>query len=86
MDETAMRKLMLSQGDQETDLGARKLAATIARIHKTLKSRRAEAVTWTSAKEGMSLYDRDVVQTMNQSSALIQFSEGSALQMVNAGR
>ena len=51
MDEKAMRKLMLSKGDQESDLAARKLAATIARIHNTLKSRRAEAVTWISAKE-----------------------------------
>lgn len=50
-----------------------KSAAVLTRKRKDVKSRRAQAIAWTAAQEGMPLYDRDAVQTFKRSGARITF-------------
>ena len=78
----AIRKLLLVQGEQETDPDTGEtLAATLNSIHNHVKSKRARAIAWKTAKEKMPLYDRDSVQTFSRSSAEIQFDQNNLLQM-----
>jgi hypothetical protein len=75
-------QLLLAFGEDESNLAAdRKLTAVVTRIHKTLKRKPLDAIIWQDASEGALLYDRDAVQTASNSSAAIQFGEGSILQM-----
>ena len=76
------RELLLDIGENESNLAAdRKLTAIATKIHKTLKRKSQGAIIWQDANEGALLYDRDAVQTASNSSAAIQFGEGSILQM-----
>ncbi len=59
----------------------RQLTAAITKIHNTLKRKSQDAIIWQDASEGALLYDRDAVKTASNSSAVIQFGEGSILQM-----
>jgi hypothetical protein len=78
----AIRKLLLVQGEQEADPDrGETLAATLNSIHNHVKSKRARAIAWRSAKEKMPLYDRDSVQTFSRSSAEIQFDKNNLLRM-----
>ena len=80
--EPAFRRLLLSQGENESDINAEaKLAATIVKINNTLKSKRMEDISWKKAKEGMHLFDRDAVQTLRRSSAVIQFDKDNSIRM-----
>lgn len=57
------------------------IAAILTRAYNTVKSKRADAIAWSSATVGMELYDRDAVQTLNRSSALITFDANNYLSM-----
>jgi mannose-6-phosphate isomerase-like protein (cupin superfamily) len=48
-----------------------------------VKSKRAGSIAWSEAKTGMSLYDRDAVQTHEGSSAVIHMEGGNSLRMGN---
>lgn len=76
------QQLLTAHGDQVSDMsGSPKLAAAVDRIYNTLKSKRADALSWNTARVGMSLYDRDAVQTLGRSGATIRFNENNVLQM-----
>jgi hypothetical protein len=78
----AIRKLLLVQGEQETDPDTGEtLAATLNSVHNHVKSKRARSIAWRKAKEKMPLYDRDSIQTFSRSSAEIQFDKNYLLQM-----
>jgi hypothetical protein len=47
----------------------------------TVKSKNSEEIAWKTAKEGKLLYDRDAIQTLSRSSAVIKFDENSFLDM-----
>jgi hypothetical protein len=59
----------------------RELAATVSRTRNAVKSKPAEAIAWMSAAAGKQLYDRDAVQTLDQSEADISFDENTILGM-----
>ena len=78
----AIRKLLLVQGNQEAEPGAEDtMAATLNSVHNHVKSKRARAIAWRTAKELMPLYDRDSVQTFSRSAAEIEFDQSNVLQM-----
>jgi hypothetical protein len=56
-------------------------AASLSWTRNTVKSKRAAAIAWITAKEGNLLYDRDAVQTFSRSAAEIQFDENNRLNM-----
>ena len=58
-----------------------KTAAVLTTINNTVKNKRIDAIAWEPAREGMPLYDQDAVQTMQHSSAILNFDERSYLQM-----
>lgn len=76
------RKLLLAQGGHESDLTETGgLVAVLTGIRNTVKSRRADTIAWAPATTGMSLHNRDAVQTLNRSSAVIKLDENSYLKM-----
>lgn len=56
-----------------------KAAATLSGTENVVKSKNASSLAWASAKNGMSLFDRDAVQTFTQSSARINFDSSNYL-------
>jgi len=50
-------------------------------LHRTVKSRGAEAVSWNEASVGMPLHDHDAVQTMKRASAVIGLGEEQQLEL-----
>jgi len=76
------QQVLMTGGDQASAMsGDATVAAAVAHIHNTLKSKRADALTWNTAQVGMGLYDRDAVQTLGRSGATIRFNEDNVLQM-----
>ncbi|MGE5893175.1 MAG: hypothetical protein ACM34I_03880 [bacterium] len=69
----------LDSGKQGSESEA--IAAILTRAYNTVKSKRADAIAWSAAKVGMHLYDRDAVQTLNRSTALITFDANNYLSM-----
>ena len=60
-------------GDQPT--------AVLTTAHNTVKQRRGNEIAWSDAQGGTQLYDRDAVQTLQRSSAYIDFGNQSYLNM-----
>ena len=80
--EKAIREMLISSGSETTTKeGVKKAAAVLAQMRNTVKSKRVEAIAWTDARKGMKLYDRDAVQTLRRSSALIKFDAQNRLRM-----
>jgi hypothetical protein len=76
------RELRILTGEQESDLGPKRtVAAVLSRTRKTVKSKRAAGLAWEKAEEGKVLYDRDAVQTLSGSAAIIEFGEDTTLDM-----
>lgn len=80
----SVRELLLSRGDEEGGLDDnRTVAAVLTRIENRVKNRRADKITWKNAREGMNLYNRDAVQTLSYSSAVIRFDENNHIKLGN---
>ncbi len=80
--ETALTEVLRSQearGPSQTKTV--KTAAVLTKINNTVKNKRVDAIAWEPAQADMALYDRDAVQTMQRSSAILNFDERSYLQM-----
>lgn len=76
------RELLLAHGEYDSDLTSQKDAAAVLSLTRnTVKSKSSEAIAWKTAKEGKTLYDRDAVQTLGRSSAVVKFDENSAIEM-----
>jgi hypothetical protein len=58
-----------------------KIAALLTDVHNTVKSKGANSIAWSNAREGMPLYDRYAVQTLQQSSASLVFDKQSSLEI-----
>ncbi|KPJ78041.1 MAG: hypothetical protein AMJ54_05630 [Deltaproteobacteria bacterium SG8_13] len=66
------------------DLSAGALKTVAARLtwaHNRVKSKSSEAIAWGSAEEGRLLYDRDAIQTLDNSAAEITFDKNTVLDM-----
>ncbi|MDH3975101.1 MAG: FecR domain-containing protein [Deltaproteobacteria bacterium] len=59
--------------------GTQPLHATLAKIYRTVKNKKANHIAWQEASEGLLLFDRDAVQTFKRSSAEVAFDENSRL-------
>ncbi len=82
LQEQGGRELLLANGEYDSDLTSQKdVAAVLSFARNTVKSKSSEAIAWKKAKEGKLLHDRDAVQTLSRSSAVVKFDENSALDM-----
>jgi hypothetical protein len=77
------RDLLLTSGSGEARLGAepREAAAVLVRMINTVKHRPVDAISWSAGRQGERLRDGDAVQTFDNSTARIRFSEGNVLDM-----
>lgn len=57
------------------------LAAKLTFAQNEVKSKRSGGIVWSRAETGLSLFDRDAVQTLTRSSAVITFDEKNFLDM-----
>jgi hypothetical protein len=74
------RGLFSAENERESD-AASVVAAVLSMTRNTVKSKGAGEIAWQTAREGISLYDRDAVQTLNRSAAVLQFAENTTLDM-----
>lgn len=80
--EQSVRELFLSSRGEERMLSdPGELAAVLTRTRNDVKSRRANAIAWGGAREGMPLFNRDAVQTLKRATATITFDESNRLEM-----
>ena len=61
--------------------GGEQPTAVLTTAHNTVKQRRGNEIAWSDAQGGAQLYDRDAVQTLQRSSAYIDFGDQSYLNM-----
>ena len=57
------------------------IVAHLVKTRRIVKAREADAVAWSSAQSGMTLADRDSVQTFEHSGALIRFGKNNRLDL-----
>lgn len=57
------------------------LAAKLTFVQNEVKSKSSQEIVWMSANRGLQLYDRDAVQTLGRSRAVITFDEKNYLDM-----
>ena len=57
------------------------LAAKLTFVQNEVKSKSSQEIVWSSANKGLQLYDRDAVQTLVRSRAVITFDEKNYLDM-----
>jgi hypothetical protein len=65
----------------QSGLGRAQPTAVLATVHNTVKRKRGNEIAWSDARGGMQLYDRDAVQTLQRSSAYLDFGDQSYLNM-----
>jgi hypothetical protein len=76
------RQVTVGIGGREKDLGdLTTTTATLSSMTNKVKSRRSTEIAWSDASPGMSLFDRDAVQTGKQSTARLTFGGTNYLDM-----
>jgi hypothetical protein len=76
------RRVMVGVGSREKDLGElSSMTATLSRMTNNVKSRRSAEIAWSGATPGMTLFDRDAVQTGKRSTARLTFGRSHYLDM-----
>ncbi len=76
------RQLLIEKNGTQSDLDAKgNFAAEVVQMVNDLKYKRAASVVWETGRDGMALYNHDSVQTLDRSSAWIQFERNSAVQL-----
>ncbi len=74
--------LMLLRAGQTNEIGAGGTwAARLTSTRNDVKSKRAIDIAWRSAKSGMRLYNKDAVQTLDQSTAAIHFDDQNEINL-----
>ncbi len=71
------RKVLGLDGDDLTEPAV----ANLSQAHNNVKSKNAGAIAWGKARIGMSLFDRDAIQTLEESSAQIRFDSRNYVNM-----
>jgi len=78
----ALRNLLLIEGEKEIDMeNDDTLVAVLTKVKNNVKSKRARAIAWSSADEKTQLFNRDAIQTLSRSNALITFESGNTIFM-----
>jgi len=62
-------------------IGRIKPTAVLKTTHNAVKQKRGNEIAWSDAQGGMQLYDRDAIQTLQRSSAYLDFGDQSYLSM-----
>lgn len=68
-------------GQELSFAGNSDIDAIISSKFRTVKTKRANAITWTTARNGMGLKSQDAVQTFNRSSADIKLSNAGSIKL-----
>jgi len=81
--EPRVRDQVHASGSPKSSLGAAawEVAAVLVRTTNTVKYRAADAISWSGVRPGERFRDRDAVQTFDNSTARLRFSEGNVLDM-----
>lgn len=75
-------KALIPFGEKETRLSAsQEFRAVLTKTRNEIKSKRATSIAWEPARQGMTLYHRDAIQTFEKARATIQLDEGKFLDM-----
>ena len=78
------RRFGMAQGRNDFDFSKTgEWAAVLERIGRNVKSKRSGGIVWRRAQKGMDLFDRDAVQTLKNSSAIIRFDDVNFLKMAD---
>lgn len=74
-------EMRLPGGGELSLEGNAALAARLTFTQNEVKSKRSDEIAWSRAQTGLPLFDRDAVQTLGRSSAVITFDEKNYLDM-----
>ena len=81
-DHLASRELRLNTGAGDFELGEGSgITAVLSKMDNLVRTKRHDQVAWHGAARGMTLYDRDAIQTFRKSSATVFFKEGNYLEL-----
>jgi len=80
-DSAQQRELQDDLLPEEQEKGTVNFTAVLKSFHNTVKSKPASAISWTNARAGMSLYNRDAVQTLSSAKAEISFSDKNNIEL-----
>ena len=77
------RSLWVASGDNESGLSAQggNYVAMLSRVHRDVRSKKADAIAWRTAYKGLKLFDKDSIQTFSKSTAVIKFDEHNELEL-----
>jgi hypothetical protein len=75
------RKIRLFHASREASFSPESSAASLEKKKNVVKGKRANAISWKHATQGMPLYDHDALQTYNKSSALIRFDPENTIEL-----
>lgn len=76
------RHLLIERNGTQSDLDTDgHLTAKVTRLVNDLKFKRAASVAWETGREGLALFNQDSVQTLDHSSAWIQFDRNSTVRL-----
>src|SRR3990172_5208354 len=83
MAEPTARESVHASGSPKSSHGAAawEVAALLVRTTNTVKHRAADAISWSGVRPGKRFRDRDAVQTFDNSTARLRFTEGNVLDM-----
>lgn len=73
--------LLSSQRELSFVSSGDEFAAVLSEVHKTVKHKSAQGISWLDALKGMQLYDQDAVKTSSASYAVINFDDVNKLQL-----
>ncbi|PLY01889.1 MAG: hypothetical protein C0623_04830 [Desulfuromonas sp.] len=82
LDRAEPAELLVARGDHADSLsGDNDWAATLELVRNSVKSKKANAIAWRNAQQGMQLSNLDAVQTLDQSSAVIKFDDNNVIDL-----
>lgn len=78
----ASRELRLNTTEGEYGLGEKQgVTAILSDMDNRVKTKRHDQVAWKGAREGMTFYNKDAIQTFRNSSATVLFKKGNLLKL-----
>ena len=77
------RQAARSRGYQQEGRKNEPFVASLSRYTNSVKAKSSGDIAWSEVRAQMSLYDRDAVQTANDSSAVISFDPANSLEMAS---
>lgn len=75
------RDIMMSFGNRQSGLSSGKVEAVLTEVRNTVKKKRSNDIAWHGAREGTLLFNMDAVQTLQDSTARIDFDKDNFLNM-----